>query len=539
MITVTVTANGRSIRVVAPPEARRYIRKIPTARWSDTGKFWSIRPSRVAWQHLCDLPGVHFDGIEVDAVKNSGPGPLMPWPSWYVPKTVPYTHQMAGSAQIFGRRESAIHAEPGTGKTKMAIDAISAKYGAGLVSRLLVMCPKSVRAVWVNEFTTHCPLPHHVQILKTPSKLPSFNAGLFQVLVISSESMSSSGAFDTAAAFVRGGKCALVIDEAHMVKTHNTQRTKNAKTLADACVSTTVMTGTPVGNSLVDLYAQYNILDSNIIGYPDYWSFCDRYCIFGGYENRQIVAYENEEELMGAIAPYTFRATKADCLDLPPKVYERRTVQMSAEQKALYKELKKKMRLEGLETKTILDLNTRLHQLAGGFMPKVTPGGATTYSLLSKSKVDELLDVIDDCGGQSVVIWCAYRHEISHVVGELSAKYGRQSVVEIHGGVDEQERSKSVDAIQSGLARFIVGITSTGGAGITITAASLMVYYSNNFSYIYREQSLNRCHRIGQTRTVTIIDLVAEGTIDEDVMNALDAKMDLAQWVSNHGKTSH
>lgn len=539
MTAVTMAPGGRHIWITASPEARRHIRKIPGARWSEAGGRWTIRPSKVAWGMIAAIPGAQLD-TAADwhrAETMAGAPSLRPWPQWYAPKTVPYAHQMAGSAQMYGRRESAVFAEPGTGKTKMAIDAISARYGAGEVDRLLVLCPKSVRAVWVREFATHCPVPHDVQLLKTPSTLPEFGRGL-RVLVVSAEGMSTKNTFNTAAKFAMSGRCALVIDEAHMFKTHNTQRTKSAVTIAAACVSVTVMTGTPVGNSLVDLYAQFNILSPDIIGYPDYWSFCDRYCVFGGYENRSIVGYDNEDELMGNIRPYTFRATKAECLDLPPKVYERRTVVMLPEQKAKYKELSKHLRLEGLETKTALDLMMRLHQIAGGFIPSAAEGERSVYAPISNGKLEELIHIAQDSAGQSVVIWCSYQHEVAHVVAGLGREFGRGSVVEIHGGVKESDRAAAIAAIQSGAARFLVGIAASGGAGITATAASLMVYYSNNFSYIQRAQSEDRCYRLGQTRTVTIIDLVAEGTVDETIMDALAAKVDLARWVADHGATN-
>jgi len=528
---VKVLIRGKNIVVSCSPEHSRTIRRIPAAAWSKTIDAWVIRPSKVAWETLAALPGVEFDGCSTSVYEATAVKDEMPWPNWYRPKTVPYSHQMLGSAKIFGRRESAIFAEPGTGKTKMAIDAMSAKYSSGLIDRVLVVCPKSVRAVWSREFAAHCPVTHSVQVFAPRSKPPG--SGL-QVLVVSSEGMSTKNSFDAAYQFARGGRCAMVVDEAHMFKTHDANRSENARTVADLCASVTIMTGTPIGNSLVDLYSQFAILNPNIIGYPNFYTFCERYCIFGGYENRKVVGYENENELMEQIAPYVFKAFKADCLDLPPKVYQRRTVEMVPAQKAKYNELKGSLRLDGLETSTPLDLMLRLHQIAGGSLPSVTDG-VTTYEDIGNAKIAELLNIAEDCAGQSIIVWCAYRHEVNRVVDTLAAQYGRHSVVEIHGGIDEKGRAESVAAIQSRTARFLVGIAASGGVGVTATAASVVVYYSNNFSYINRVQSEDRAHRIGQTRTVTIVDLVAAGTIDETILEALDAKTDLARWVSMNG----
>lgn len=526
-----VLVRGRNIVVFCPVEQNRVIRKIPAATWSATIGAWVIRPSKVAWGVLASIDGAAFEGCAQSIYEGTKTKDEAKWPEEYRPKTVPYAHQLGGSAKIFGRRESAIFAEPGTGKTKMAIDAISAKYSAGEIDRVLVLSPKSVRAVWVREFATHCPVKHSIALCGLKAPPPNFG---LEVLVVSSEGMSTKNSFTAAHEFARGGRCAMVVDEAHMFKTHNASRSKNAKTVADLCASVTIMTGTPIGNSLVDLYSQFSILNLDIIGYPSFYAFCERYCVFGGYENRKVVGYEHEDELMAQIAPYVFRAFKADCLDLPPKVYQRRTVSMAPAQKAAYTELAKKLRLDGLETTNSLDLMLRLHQIAGGFLPSVADSG-TEYGAISDGKMSELLNIIGDCDGQSMVVWCAYRHEVEHVVAGLSGAFGRSAVVEIHGGVDEKGRAESISAIQSGKARFLVGIASSGGVGVTATAASVVVYYSNNFSYINRVQSEDRAHRIGQTRTVTVVDLVTEGTIDETILMALDEKTDLARWVSSHG----
>lgn len=529
-----VLIRGKNIVVFCPEAQNRTIRKIPAASWSNTIGAWVIRPSKVAWDALSSIPGVEFDGCAESVYEGTKLKDEVQWPKWYRPKTVFYSHQLSGSAKIFGRRESAIFAEPGTGKTKMAIDGVSAKYMAGEIDRVLVLSPKSVRAVWVREFATHCPADHHVMVYgssKAKAKTPS--TGL-KVLVVSSEGMSTKNTYVAAYEFVGGGMCAMVVDEAHMFKTHNASRSKNAKTVADMCRSVTIMTGTPIGNSLVDLYSQFAILNQNIIGYPNFYTFCERYCVFGGYENRRVVGYENEDELMRQIEPYVFKAFKADCLDLPPKVYQRRSVSMIPAQKSKYSELAKNLRLEGVETKNSLDLMLRLHQIAGGFLPKVVDG-KTEYENIGDGKMSELINIAEDCEGQSIIVWCAYRHEVEHVVARLSFCFGESSVVEIHGGIDEKGRAESVRSIQNGKARFLVGIASSGGVGVTATAASVVVYYSNNFSYINRVQSEDRAHRIGQTRTVTVIDLITEGTIDETVLMALDEKTDLARWVSTHG----
>jgi SNF2 family DNA or RNA helicase len=114
----------------------------------------------------------------------------------------------------------------------------------------------------------------------------------------------------------------------------------------------------------------------------------------------------------------------------------------------------------------------------------------------------------------------------------LRERYGRDAVVEIHGGISENDRDHNVQNLfQTGKARFLVGNAATGGVGLNMTRAELVVYYSNSFSFTDREQSEDRAHRIGQTRSVTYIDIIAEGTVDAAVNQALREKKDVSEFV--------
>ena len=149
---------------------------------------------------------------------------------------------------------------------------------------------------------------------------------------------------------------------------------------------------------------------------------------------------------------------------------------------------------------------------------------------MDESKLDALEEVLDEASGQAIV-WCAYRHEVAACTGRLAARGIR--VVSLVGGTGEDERWASVDMFQSGQARVLVGIAASGGVGITLTAATTVIYYSNTFSYTVRSQSEDRAHRIGQTAPVLIVDLVREGSIDETVLAALEHKMDLLDFILN------
>lgn len=515
-------------------------RTIPGVRWNSTRQFWYATLSRITGKAVLALPEVECSAELAGAIESTNRAlPTRPFPPAYRPKTTPYKHQLAGMAHLYGKDRAAVVSEPGTGKTKMAIDAMSAMYLDGLVHAVLIACPVNVRNTWKREFETHCPVPYEIQMIdsKQDPEQPNFSG--LNVVIVGIESLAVGRAFERCAKFMLNplrspvGYVA-VVDEAHLIKTHNAKRTVNVKMLAINCQYRWFLTGTPIANSLGDLYSLFDFLDPNIIGMPNYWSFMERYAIYGGYENRQVVGWTNTGEITEAVNPYMFKALKKDCLDLPPKVYVTREVAMCHKQERLYKTLKKDKAAGTVTTKGALDLALRLHQIAGGWEANMTPTGEVSGMapiIGTPPKVAEVLDILEECSDQSVLIWCVYRHEVDALVRAIGDEIGRDKVVEITGGVSEADRWKAVEAIQSKDARVMVGTAASGGVGITLTAASVVIYFSNSFKYVDRVQSEDRCHRPGQTRSVTVIDLVAPKTVDEHIIQALHAKCDLSDWI--------
>jgi len=170
----------------------------------------------------------------------------------------------------------------------------------------------------------------------------------------------------------------------------------------------------------------------------------------------------------------------------------------------------------------------RLHQITCGHF-KSDDGDVQT---VKSKRLDELMDVLEEIEGKAI-IWAHYRHDIEIILEEVSKKYGENSIVTYYGDTNSEDRQRAIKSIQDpeSPTRFLVGTPQTGGYGITLTGASTMIYYSNGYDLEKRQQSEARIDRIGQEKPMTYIDIIAEDTIDEKIVEALRRKVDIASEI--------
>ena len=284
---------------------------------------------------------------------------------------------------------------------------------------------------------------------------------------------------------------------------------------------------------------------SDALGFTSYVAMRDRYAILGGFNGKQIVGYVRLEELVEKVDRHAFRVTKLECLDLPDQIYQRREVRLSPEQAKLYKQARDELIVEfGNHPKNIIQFAITqlqiLQRIVGGFIPvkELDADEQERTKLMTipgpNPKLAELMEICDELPQERIIIWARYRAELDLIAATLREKYGEESVVEFHGGIKSEERTRGRRAFQDAGSnvRFFVGQPQAGGIGLTLTAASTVVYYSNTFALEDRLQSEDRAHRIGQSKNVTYIDLVAKGTMDVRLIAGLRAKKSLADIVT-------
>jgi SNF2 family DNA or RNA helicase len=270
------------------------------------------------------------------------------------------------------------------------------------------------------------------------------------------------------------------------------------------------------------LFAQYRFLDPNIIGMRTHAAFTSRFCVYGGFEQRQIVGYRNLDQLTALVAPYTSRVTKADCLDLPPKVYVTREVQLSAEQQAAYADARaafeKAAESDDFEITTALELLLRLRQVIGGHLPDGRQ--------LVCPRIDTVKDLVLQAEGP-VIVWAVHRAEITRLVTVLQGWQGR-CAYRYDGGMTDTQAAASLDMYKGNPRGVLIANPAKGGTGLNLDGATLVIYYSHSFRAGDRWQSEDRTHRATTRHSVTYVDLVTPRTIEPRVIASLRRKQDVS-----------
>ena len=469
-------------------------------------------------------------------------------------KMPPYEHLLTALRKGWNLDEFAYFMDMGTGKSKVLIDNFSVLYDKGYIGGVLIIAPKGVYRNWSsNEIPTHMPehvladiciwQPNHTQkFLTTWKKLFEDNYNL-KIFLMNIEAFSTRKGVEVAEKFLLAHSTFMAIDESTTIKSKNAKRTKSIVKLGKMAKYRRIMTGSPITKSPMDLYTQCEFLNPELLGHKSFYSFQYEYAIIkrrnlGSYSFNQIVGYKNLKELNGLLDNFSYRVRKQDCLDLPDKVYTKRVVELTPEQARMYSDLKKialGICEEGTVTPTtILTQLLRLQQVCSGHV-KLDDGAIKTFS---SAKIKELEAVIEEIDGKAI-IWANFTHDIESIVELLTKMYGEDSVVSYYGATSTDQRDYAMSSFQNpdSLVRFFVGQPRTGGYGLTLTQASTVIYYSNSYDLEVRLQSEDRAHRIGQVNKVTYIDIIAEKTVDEKVLQALRSKIDIASVVLQENVT--
>ena len=498
----------------------------------------------------------------------------------YVYKSKPYEHQDKVFRLSADKECFAFLMEQGTGKTKPTIDTAAYLYETNKIDGLVIAAPNGVHRKWfVEDFPLSMPdrIPVKVCVWKAQSApvLRNFESLLMiprstkclRVFMINIEALSTKKGVELVKRFLTTYRCLFVIDESGRIKNPGTNRTDAVVQLGALAPYRRILNGLPVSKSPFDLFSQFQFLDPKILG-PSFFAFKARHAEFYPPNSgiikailaknpkvQQILAknpnanvtrfapqivvtdalgrpkYKQLERLKDQIAPYSFRVTKAQCLDLPEKVYTTRFFEMTDKQRAIYEDVEENSRAtiddDLYFIQHQLTKKLRLQQITSGFMG-TEPNEEPKEICVAPEENPRLMllkDTLEDLYG-SVIIWARFRKEIEWIARMLG-----EDCVTYYGGTDTKDKPVNLEKFKSGDCRYLVGTAASGGIGHNFTIANYCVYYSNTFDYEQRAQSEDRQHRIGQTNKVTYFDLQAENSVDQDIVASLRAKQDLGDYM--------
>ena len=469
----------------------------------------------------------------------------------YVYKTEPYKHQKEIFEKSWKARHFALFLEMGTGKTKIAIDSLAALYEAKSINTVLIVAPKGVYANWVDkEIPQHLPDRINYKIVQwQPNITKKFREALTEladpkhtdlhILAMNVESFSTIKGASSAFKFLKmNPRNLFIMDESTAIKNRKAMRTKNALKAAGLAKYKRILTGSPITKNPMDLFSQCSFLDPKLLNFKSFFAYQARYAIvrrraMGVHSFQEITGYQRLDELHDKLEKFSARVLKEDCLDLPDKIYTSRRVPLTKEQLTAYVQMKKLAltRLEKGELSTTASVLTqimRLQEICCGHL-KMDDG---TIQDLPNKRLDELFNTIDEMSGK-VIIWATWVYDLERIVEMLRQRYGTDSAEAFYGATPQDQRQAIVRNFQKKEhpLRFFVGNPKTGGYGLTLTAATNVIYWNNSYDLETRIQSEDRAHRIGQDRHVLYVDLISPNTVDEKILKALKSKISIAQEV--------
>ncbi len=536
---------GDRVVVRAPFALKETLKAIAGRRWDPKSKAWTYPATPHAAASLLDAIGPeHLErdhGVEELLVKAqaerdaamiqvASEADLEPIPRT---KTSPWLHQLRAYHWIRTHEASLLYMGMGTGKTKCVIDAI-----VNLEARrVLVVAPLSVLPAWSTQVDRHAAEPIHVAVLDRGTVAQKRDRAQLllsrehtAMVVVNYESAWRQPFGDWALA---QDWDMLVLDESHRIKSPGGKASRWGAKIGPRVPRRVALTGTPMPHSPMDIYGQYRALDAGIFG-TSMTVFRSRYAVMGGFEGRQVLAWKNQEELHGLLYRIAFKAGR-EVLDLPEETTEHRRFDMGPSDRRFYRELEAEL-VAGIGSGVVTATNAltkllRLAQISSGF---VRDEERVDHRLEDRAKVAALEEVLEDMGVgvsspgteddvEPVVVFCRFHHDLD-AVHEVVAKLGGQSL-ELSG------RTNQLAGWQGGAGQVLAVQIQSGGVGIDLTRSRYCVYYSIGYSLGDYEQSRARISRPGQERPTTFVHLVARDTVDEAILDALEGKRDVVDYV--------
>ena len=513
----------------------------------------------------------------------------------YTSLRAPRAKQAEALTKLEGQQAFALQMEMRTGKTKVLTDDFGRLLSENKVDDLVVIAPAGAYRPWENEIKLDMALPGlkiHVWAARDKSKAKQAILKSFmtyyrgpRILLMNVEALSTvKEAKSVLIDYITQRRCMGAVDESTTIRNVTSRRTKFIlDKVAPRLTYRRILTGLIAPKSPLDVYAQFYFLDKNILGHNTFATFRARYAkeekvcflhnhvlaakleratgprflldgmcmvsprdlpralIMKELDRRRIwyqsftkvIGFQNEQELYAKTAPFSYRCKLEDCYDLPPKIYMRRDVTMTPEQRAIYAQLLEfyTAELQGMEHVTaanVISRMIRLHQVLCGHTKSDETGAEIDIPC---RRPDRLLELLEDHNGKAI-IWCSYDHDVRKLAHLLTEEYGENSVARFWGGNLATREEEEKRFLLDDATRYMIATPAAGGRGRTWVNADLVVYYSNTHDLEHRMQSEMRAQGVDKINSVAYVDLITPGTVEEKILHCLRNKLSLASVIS-------
>lgn len=479
------------------------------------------------------------------------------------------THQNDALRASEGKRNFAFLMEQGTGKTWTTLADTERCFREDKVDALLVIAPKGVHTNWVLR-----EIPSHMDIecvtvawrgrpttkkakadIERLYERPYHGRPVLRVFTINIDAVNTEAGYEEIKRFLTCYRAMAVVDESTRIKNPTSKRTIKCLELSKLAMARRILSGTPLTKGPTDLFSQFAFLKDGLLGTTSYRAFVAEYAVLLQPGDPKLIAiqkktncrgtpqvvatddkgqkiWKNLDKLRAMIQPHSFRVTKADCLDLPPKVYKTLTFEMDAKQRRVYDTLDEDNAYitHDLEDKSFeaIAARTKMKQVTSGFIHIDGVPVLIESEQASSPRMELFKEVLEDLDGPFIV-WAMFEEEINQIMAAL--KTAGIEASSYYGKTSDSAREQAIDDFQSGRIQAFVGHAAAAGIGLTLTAAETAIYYSCSYDNELRKQSEDRCHRIGTKHTVVYIDLIAENSIDEAIVTSLATKTAIADYV--------
>lgn len=464
-----------------------------------------------------------------------------------------WEHQIRAIRAAEEVRDLGLLMEQGVGKTRTLVEVLRRKYAkVGKIRRTLILCPAIVRDNWKNEFKLYSKISQkEIVVLKGSARqredLFIHNVGIDlatpKIVVTNFEAVEMEDLYNL---FIKWRPEILVVDESQRMKNPKSKRAKRVCFLAETSQHNYILTGTPILNSPADLFMQFKILDRGETFGKNFYSFQASYFedtnarwrgkqgYFPKWEPRR----ESLETLQAKVAKKAIRVLAKDCLDLPPLVRQVVDVDMNAEQARMYREMHKdyvtfisnQKEAPAVVANLAVVKALRLQQIVSGF---VNDENGAAHWIKDAPRLKVLGELLEDLTPHSkVIVWAGFKENYK-MIADLCTKL-KIPYRELHGGITDTIKQRNMKEFREDPEiKVMIANQSAGGVGVNLVEARYSIYYSKSFKLEDDLQSEKRNHRHGSQmhEKVTRIDLVARGTIDELVNDALAKKLNISDLI--------